>query len=75
MLIDLMMPVMDGRTLVLRMREHGLADAIPLVIFTADRDANARARELNAAAALRKPFSLEDLQGVLGRLLPGAPPA
>jgi CheY-like chemotaxis protein len=45
-----------------------------VVIFTADRDAHAHARELNAAAALRKPFTLEDLQAVLGRLLPRPPP-
>jgi putative two-component system response regulator len=74
-LLDLMMPVMDGWALVLRMRQDRLADAVPLVIFTADRDANAHAKELNAAAALRKPFSLEELQSVVGRLLPGAPPA
>jgi CheY-like chemotaxis protein/anti-sigma regulatory factor (Ser/Thr protein kinase) len=75
MLVDLMMPVMDGGALVVRMRQDGLAEAVPLVVFTADRDANARAKELNAVAALRKPFSLEELQSVLGRLLPGAPPA
>jgi CheY-like chemotaxis protein len=70
-----MMPVMDGWTLVLRMRERGLANSVPLVVFTADRDAQAQARELNAAAALRKPFSLEELQDVLGRVLPAAPPS
>jgi CheY-like chemotaxis protein/anti-sigma regulatory factor (Ser/Thr protein kinase) len=75
MLVDLMMPVMDGWTLVLRIRQHRLGDSIPLVVFTADRDAQAHAKELNAAAALRKPFSLEELQDVLGRLLPTAPPA
>jgi CheY-like chemotaxis protein len=75
MLVDLMMPVMDGWALVLRMRQDRLADAVPLVIFTADRDPSARAKELNAAAALRKPFSLEELQSLLGRLLPRAQPA
>jgi PAS domain S-box-containing protein len=75
LLVDLMMPVMDGWTLVLRMRERGLANSVPLVVFTADRDAQAQARELNAAAALRKPFSLEELQDVLGRVLPAAPPS
>jgi PAS domain S-box-containing protein len=75
MLVDLMMPVMDGWTLVLRIRQHRLGDSIPLVVFSADRDAQAHAKELNAAAALRKPFSLEELQDVLGRLLPTAPPA
>jgi PAS domain S-box-containing protein len=75
MFVDLMMPVMDGWALVVRMRQDGLAEAVPLVVFSADNDANAQAKDLNAAAALRKPFSLEELQSVLGRLLPGAPPS
>jgi CheY-like chemotaxis protein/two-component sensor histidine kinase len=74
MLVDLMMPIMDGWSLVLRMRQDRLGEQVPVVIFTADRDAHAHARELNAAAALRKPFTLEDLQAVLGRLLPRPPP-
>ncbi|HZX64689.1 MAG TPA: hybrid sensor histidine kinase/response regulator, partial [Myxococcales bacterium] len=74
MLVDLMMPVMDGWALVVRMRQDGLAEAVPLVVFSADTEANAHAKDLNAAAALRKPFSLDELQSVLGRLLPGAPP-
>ncbi|MFL5276644.1 MAG: ATP-binding protein [Myxococcales bacterium] len=75
MLVDLMMPVMDGWALVVRMRQDGLAEAVPLVVFSADSEANAHAKDLNAAAALRKPFSLEELQSVVGRLLPGAPPS
>ncbi|MFL5454268.1 MAG: ATP-binding protein [Myxococcales bacterium] len=75
MLVDLMMPVMDGWALVVRMRQDGLAEAVPLVVFSADSEANAHAKDLNAAAALRKPFSLDELQSVLGRLLPGTPPS
>jgi DNA-binding response OmpR family regulator len=43
---------------------------VPLVVFSADRDARDRARDLDAAAALRKPFELEELQDVVERLLP-----
>ncbi|MFL5396479.1 MAG: ATP-binding protein [Myxococcales bacterium] len=75
MLVDLMMPVMDGWALVVRMRQDGLAEAVPLVVFSADTETTAHAKDLNAAAALRKPFSLDELQSVLGRLLPGTPPS
>jgi CheY-like chemotaxis protein/anti-sigma regulatory factor (Ser/Thr protein kinase) len=68
-LIDLMMPVMDGWTLIRRIREEGVADRAAIVVFSADRDAREKARDLDAAAALRKPFELEELQEVVERLL------
>jgi signal transduction histidine kinase len=74
-LIDLMMPVMDGWTLIRRMREERLVAGVPLVVFSADRDARDKARDLDAAAALRKPFALEELQDVVERLLPPKPAA
>ena len=74
-LVDLMMPVMDGWTLVRRMREEKLVADVPLVVFSADRDARERARDLDAAAALRKPFELEELQDIVERLLPPKPAA
>jgi PAS domain S-box-containing protein len=75
MLIDLMMPVMDGWTLIARLREEQVAPGVPLVVFSADRDAREKASMLNAAAALRKPFALEELQEVLDRLLRQQPAA
>ena len=70
-----MMPVMDGWTLIRRMREEKVATDVPLVVFSADRDARDRARDLDAAAALRKPFELEELQDVVERLVPPKPAA
>jgi CheY-like chemotaxis protein len=75
MLIDLMMPVMDGWTLIRRLREENIADHVPLVVFSADRDAREKAKTLQAQAALRKPFELEELQNVVERLLPQKPAA
>jgi CheY-like chemotaxis protein len=72
-LVDLMMPVMDGWTLIRRMREENLLDGTPLVVFSADRDAREKARDLEAQAALRKPFELEELQDVVERLLSQKP--
>jgi CheY-like chemotaxis protein len=67
MLVDLMMPVMDGWTLVELMREQKVAENVPLVVFSADREAREEAR-LPADAALDKPFRLEELQDVVERL-------
>jgi CheY-like chemotaxis protein len=75
MLIDLMMPVMDGCTLIQRLREEKVAEGVPLVVFSADRDAREKARQLDAAASLRKPFELDELQTVVERLLHPAPAA
>ena len=75
MLVDLMMPVMDGWTLIQRLREEKVAPGVPVVVFSADRDAREKARHLDARAALRKPFELEELQDVVERLLPPKPAA
>jgi CheY-like chemotaxis protein len=75
MLIDLMMPVMDGWTLIARLREEQVASRVPLVVFSADRDAREKASMLSADAALRKPFALEELQETLDRLLGQQPAA
>jgi CheY-like chemotaxis protein len=63
------MPVMDGWTLVARMRDEKVAENVPLVVFSADRDARDKAKRLAADAALRKPFRLEELHDVLQRLI------
>jgi len=60
-LLDLMMPVMDGRTF----REEQLRTpdiaAIPVVVFSAYRDLTKIAAELHAAGCLAKPLRLSDL--------------
>jgi len=75
MLVDLMMPVMDGWTLIRRLREEKVAEGVPVVVFSADRDTREKARQLDAEASLRKPFELEELQDVVERLLRPHPAA
>jgi PAS domain S-box-containing protein len=74
-LVDLMMPVMDGWTLIQRLREEKVAVDVPVVVFSADRDTREKAQQLDADAALRKPFELEELQEVVERLLARKPAA
>ena len=65
--LDLMMPLMDGR----QFRSAQLADArlaaIPVVLATAGADAATEAKHLGATAWLRKPFDLDDLLQAVNR--------
>jgi CheY-like chemotaxis protein len=58
-LLDLMMPVMDGWELLRRMREDARLRAVPVVIMSAGRIGE-EVRDA-ACATLPKPFDLDDL--------------
>jgi CheY-like chemotaxis protein len=64
-LLDLMMPVMDGR----EFREKQLGDPalsqIPVVVISAYRDLENLASELHPVALLKKPLRLAELLGVV----------
>ena len=60
-LLDIMMPVMDGAIFrEAQLRDPDLAE-IPVVLISAHRDLPQRARSLNAAAYLEKPLKLQEL--------------
>lgn len=73
-LLDLMMPVMNGRDF----RAAQLADpqlaTIPTLILTAATDAASQAKDLTAAGCLRKPINLDALLSDIERLIPGWQP-
>jgi CheY-like chemotaxis protein len=54
-LLDLMMPVMDGQQFRDELRQDPELAAIPTVVFSAAADARQRAEALGAAAFLQKP--------------------
>ena len=60
-LLDLMMPVMDGREFSRRMRQRDDTRGVQVVVLSADRDVAAQARDLGAVGHLAKPFELDDL--------------
>lgn len=66
-LLDLMMPVMDGY----EFRKAQLADPriakVPVVLITADSFVAEKAARTGAAAALGKPFDIDQLLGVVKR--------
>ena len=57
-LLDLMMPVMDGRAFLAARRADAKLAAIPVIIVTADARAMQEASTLDAQAILNKPLSL-----------------
>lgn len=59
-ILDLMMPVMDGWELRARLAERGDGD-IPIIVCTADGHAREKAAQLAAAGHLRKPPMLTAL--------------
>ena len=72
-LLDIMMPVMNGWVF----RAEQLADPriadIPVIVLTAMGRAEETGRELRAHAALSKPFEISDLLHLLERLTPRDP--
>jgi CheY-like chemotaxis protein len=67
-LLDMMMPKMDGETFLKMLRRRpALADA-PVVVISGNAAARDKAQRLQAAACLVKPFELDELLGVVRRL-------
>jgi len=70
-LLDLMMPVMDGWQFVAELERRGWRD-VPLLILSADRSVQGHAKQLRANAHLAKPFDLDELLGKVQQLTGGA---
>jgi CheY-like chemotaxis protein len=69
-LLDLMMPVMDGWQFVTELEQRGWRKA-PLLILSADRAVQGHATRLHAEAYLAKPFDLDELLGKVSALTGG----
>jgi CheY-like chemotaxis protein len=74
-LLDLMMPVMDGRTLLRLRKADPLLMAIPLLVFTADRACGDLEADPNIDGILTKPVVVEDLLDAIDRCSSGRMPA
>jgi two-component system, OmpR family, response regulator len=74
-LLDVMMPGMDGPTTLERLRADGLPAAVPVVFLTAKAQTAERARlaALGAAGVIAKPFDPLSLPCELAALLGDAP--
>jgi signal transduction histidine kinase/HAMP domain-containing protein/ActR/RegA family two-component response regulator len=75
-LVDIMMPAMDGYATMRELRHLPSGGKIPLVAFTAKVEAGERQRCIDAGASayMAKPVDTADLFRVLGEWLPAAAP-
>ena len=73
-LLDIMMPGMDGWETLERLKADPVCGPVPVVVFTAreQREGRSRARELGAVEYFRKPFRPEALVQALRHHLGGA---
>ena len=60
-ILDMMMPVMDGAQVAQRLRADPQTRAIPIIVVSADPRARERLRTTSVDARLPKPFDLDEL--------------
>jgi len=73
-LLDLMMPMMDGYEVMRRLKAEQETMNIPVVMLTAKSSINDRMRceEMGAVAYITKPFNLEELRGTIKNIVQSA---
>ena len=67
-LLDLMMPELDGWGFMAEVRKHERLSALRVVVFSAYANATESVAGLNVRGHIRKPLRLEDLLEVVSRL-------
>jgi CheY-like chemotaxis protein len=76
--LDLMMPVMDGWAFVEECRRHARCREVPIVVTSASHDLPRTAEKLRAygvRTCLAKPFDVDGLLALVERYAPSAPAA
>jgi CheY-like chemotaxis protein len=68
-LLDLMMPVMNGWEFLRACRKEAPCAHVPIVVMSAAREASDAADELGARAFLAKPFELDAMLSVVGQVV------
>jgi DNA-binding response OmpR family regulator len=64
--LDLMMPVMDGFSFIEACHKERLCDDVPIVVISAVQDALRRITEVPIHACIAKPFDLDNLIRTVG---------
>ncbi len=65
-LLDLLMPVMDGNEVLKAMKEEGLITDIPVIVLTSEKSSEIESLKLGAADFLTKPYDLPEV--ILARI-------
>ena len=67
--LDLMMPIMDGWTFLQHFRTDAQVSSTPVLVTSAYRELKDNARKLDVQACLAKPFEINELLGAIEHLL------
>jgi len=70
-LLDLMLPMMDGWSFRYEAERQQALGEIPIVVTSGSADVRREAEKLKAAASLAKPFELDDLVTIIQDLVEG----
>ncbi|OFZ20821.1 MAG: hypothetical protein A2X94_04695 [Bdellovibrionales bacterium GWB1_55_8] len=73
-LLDLMMPIMDGVEFRLRQKAHPRLSSIPVIILSADGRAGNRLSREDSAPILRKPVDIQNLLDVIRQTMTSRSP-
>ena len=60
-LLDLLMPVMDGNEVLKAMKEEGIINDIPVIVLTSEKSSEIESLKLGAADFLIKPYDLPEV--------------
>ncbi len=71
-LLDLMMPVMDGWEFAQKLHQRAEGSDIPIIVLSADRNVGTKAKEIGAVGHLAKPFELNELLDLVRTSLSGS---
>jgi DNA-binding response OmpR family regulator len=66
--LDLMMPIMDGFSFIQACQNEQLCDGVPIVVISAVNEAIQRIRDVPVHACIAKPFDLNDLLRTVDQL-------
>lgn len=64
-LLDLMMPVMNGWDVMRHLRADDATAAIPVILVSADQHVGKKAEEMGAEGFCAKPFDVDEIVGVV----------
>jgi CheY-like chemotaxis protein len=65
--LDLMMPIMDGFSFIEALHNEQLCENVPIVVISAVQDALRRVQQVPVRACIAKPFDLDDLIRTVGQ--------
>ena len=67
LILDIMMPRMDGYAFARELQRRGLRTSIPVIVLTADGRAQQKAAQLGADGYIEKPFDIPDFLDVVAQ--------